>query len=167
MLNYLIGKQRNQSVANKWFAENIDALSEQFALVGDDGVSENPGKIIVKETDCSYLIWSSGRVGVQSMSSQLKLIKRQDIAGLIYNYIQPKLDKVVHKVEMDKGEIDSVVIAFGNKKSVTKAFKELADLVGLLDNYSVLKDFILSVHLCFGTKGIRQVWIASQFRMFC
>ncbi|KAE9555030.1 hypothetical protein FO519_001776 [Halicephalobus sp. NKZ332] len=128
LLNYLIGKQRNQSVANKWFAENIDALNEQFALVGDDGVSEDPGKIIVKETDYSFLIWSSGRVGVQSMLSQLKLIKRQDVVGLVYNYIQPKLDKVTHKVEMDKGEMDSVVVAFGNKKSVAKAFRELADL---------------------------------------
>ena len=167
MLNYLIGKQRNQSVANKWFAENIDTLSEQFALVGDDGVSENPGKVIVKETDCSFLIWSSGRVGVQSMTSQLKLIKRQDVAGLVYNYIQPKLDKVIHKVEMDKGEMDSVVIAFGNKKSVAKAFKELADLVSSFKIILFSIVLPLLVHLCFGTERIRQVWIACQFRMFC
>uniref|UniRef100_A0AC34Q1Z0 PAT complex subunit CCDC47 n=1 Tax=Panagrolaimus sp. JU765 TaxID=591449 RepID=A0AC34Q1Z0_9BILA len=153
LINYLIGKQRNQNVANKWFAENIDGLSEQFSLVGDDGVSENPGRTVVKETDYSFLVWSSGRVGVQGMLSQLKLIKRQDLAGLIYNYIQPTYDRVIHKVEMDKGEMDSIILAFGNKRSVAKAYKEMADLSTYaverksLDKFGLPSNFALYAEL--------------------
>lgn len=111
-MNYFIGKQRNQSLAYRWFDDNVGILKEQFALVGDDGVSENPDGTLIKETDSSYLVWCSGRVGVSGMLSQLKLIKRQDVIGIVYNWIKPKMDRVIHKVDLDKGEIDLIIFVW-------------------------------------------------------
>jgi hypothetical protein len=127
-VNYFIGKQRNQSLAYRWFDENIELLRDQFALVGDDGISENPDGTLIKETDSSYLVWCSGRVGVSGMLSQMKLVKRQDVIGMVYNWFRPKTDRVIHKIDLDKNEIDPVVFVMGNKKSVAKAVKDYTDL---------------------------------------
>lgn len=86
----------------------------------------------MKETEYSYLIWSTGRVGVQGMLSQLKLLKRQDLMGVVLNKFTPRADRVIHKVELDLGEMDTFVLAFGLRKSLTKCFKEYTDLVGFL-----------------------------------
>uniref|UniRef100_A0A7E4V2D0 PAT complex subunit CCDC47 n=1 Tax=Panagrellus redivivus TaxID=6233 RepID=A0A7E4V2D0_PANRE len=128
MLNYLHGRQRNQSIANQWFQDVEPNLTDQFALVGDDGTSSNPEGGLLKETDYSYVLWCSGRVGVQGLLCQLRMIKRQDVIGLVYNWYKPRTDKVTYKFELDSGELDPIVLVLGNKKNVTKAVKELADL---------------------------------------
>uniref|UniRef100_A0A915EUC9 PAT complex subunit CCDC47 n=1 Tax=Ditylenchus dipsaci TaxID=166011 RepID=A0A915EUC9_9BILA len=48
---------------------------------------------------------------------------------LATNFVRPKLDRVVHKVDLDKGEMDSFVLIFGNRKSVLRAVKDMADCV--------------------------------------
>jgi hypothetical protein len=87
---------------------------------------------MMKETEYNYLIWSTGRVGVQGMLSQLKLLKRQDLLGVVLNKFTPRADRVVHKVELDQGEMDTFVLAFGLRKSLVKLFKDYTDLVCLL-----------------------------------
>lgn len=58
MINYMIGRSRNQAIANSWFQDVSTLLQEQFTVVGDDGVSEEPGEgNLIKETDSTYLIW--------------------------------------------------------------------------------------------------------------
>lgn len=147
VLNYMYGKMRNQNTAHKWFAENLPLLQRHFALAGDDGVSSEPeGGQLLKDTDCSYSVWCSGRAGVQGMLTQIKLIKRQDLLGVIMQTFKPKADRVIHKLDLDKNEMDSIVIIFGQKKSVTKMVKELADLVGeivVVFNEFVFRIFIL------------------------
>lgn len=100
----------------------------------------------MKETENNYLIWSSGRVGCQGlrhvlissigqfsgMLSQLKLLKRQDLMGMALNKFRPKSDCVVHRIELDSGEMDTFVIAVGIRKTLIKLFKEYTDLVGCL-----------------------------------
>ncbi|VDN42281.1 unnamed protein product [Gongylonema pulchrum] len=58
MLNYAVGRAKNQSIANKWFMDVTPLLEEQFTLVGDDGTSENCREgHMHKETDSVYTIW--------------------------------------------------------------------------------------------------------------
>lgn len=83
----------------------------------------------MKETDSSYAIWCSGRAGCQSMFTQIKLKKRQDLLSYAIDLFYPKYDRFVHKIELDKNEIDSYVIIFGQRKPVINAVKELTDLV--------------------------------------
>ena len=49
------------------------------------------------------------------------------------NIVRPTLDRVVHKIDMDPGEMDSFVLIFGQRKSVLRAVKEMHDLVFLLN----------------------------------
>lgn len=86
---------------------------------------------MMKETEYNYLIWSTGRVGCRGMLSQLKLLKRQDLLGVVLNKFQPKSDRVVHKVELDVGEMDTFVFAVGVRKNLIKLFKEYSDLVSI------------------------------------
>jgi hypothetical protein len=64
------------------------------------------------------------------MHVQLKLLKRQDLVGVISQLIRPKYDRVIVRVELDNNEMDSFVMAIGQRKSVVKLVKEMADLVG-------------------------------------
>lgn len=128
--NFLLGKTKNYALASEWNARTQEVLRDQFALVGDDGISQEPvGGQMIKDTEYAYSIWSSGRVGVQSMLSSLKLLKRQDLMGVFVNLVSPKKDRVVHKVDMDPGDLDTFVIAFGSRKSLAKVVKDYYDLV--------------------------------------
>lgn len=105
-------------------------MEQQFALVGDDGLTQEPiGGRLVCETDYSYTVWCSGRIGCQGMLTQIRLIKRQDLVGWSLNLFQPKNDRVTHKITLDKNEIDTFVLIFGNRKNVSKTVKDMWDLV--------------------------------------
>ncbi|KAI6240149.1 Coiled-coil domain-containing protein 47 [Aphelenchoides fujianensis] len=128
-LNFIYGKSRNHSLANNWYAYSHPILEQNFALVGDDGTSqEATGGHMMKDTEYSYSIWSSGRAGVQGMLSQLKLLKRQDLVGIVINRFNPRSDKIVHRVELDPNEMDTFVMAFGVRKSLVKLAKDYTDL---------------------------------------
>lgn len=129
ILNYLYGKSKNYSIAHKWFISNCGRLEKQFALVGDDGIAQDEiTSQIIRETEFSYSIWCTGRVGCKGMLTQLKLSKRQDLLGVALNLIRPMPDKVIHKIDLEPGEMDSFVIIFGQRKGVQKAVKEMNDL---------------------------------------
>uniref|UniRef100_A0A1I8BQW1 PAT complex subunit CCDC47 n=1 Tax=Meloidogyne hapla TaxID=6305 RepID=A0A1I8BQW1_MELHA len=112
-----------------WFSDNREKLEQQFALVGDDGTStEEMEGHLIRETEFSYTVWSTGRTGCKGMLTQIKLRKRQDLLGILLNIVRPQLDRVVHKIDMDPGEMDSFVLIFGQRKSVLRAVKEMHDL---------------------------------------
>nr|CAD2155148.1 unnamed protein product [Meloidogyne enterolobii] len=129
VINYLYGKTKNYSIALKWFSDNREKLEQQFALVGDDGTStEEMEGHLIRETEFSYTVWSTGRTGCKGMLTQIKLRKRQDLLGILLNIIRPQPDRVVHKIDMDPNEMDSFVLIFGQRKSVLRAVKEMHDL---------------------------------------
>lgn len=66
------------------------------------------------------------------MLTQIKLIKRQDLVGFTANFFRPKSDRVIHKIDLERGEMDSFVLIFGNKKSVLRAVKDYEDLVSFI-----------------------------------
>ncbi|XGW18616.1 hypothetical protein V3C99_002880 [Haemonchus contortus] len=130
LLNYVIGRNTNQSMALEWFDNVRGLLEQQFALVGDDGVNAYPesGAAVQRETDCSYTVWCSGRIGVNGMLIQIRTMKRQDLMSRIMGFFTPQKDVITFKLELDPGELDSFVMIFGQKKSVVKQYKEMLDL---------------------------------------
>ncbi|KAL6727547.1 hypothetical protein Aduo_009416 [Ancylostoma duodenale] len=130
LLNYVIGRNTNQSLALEWFDNVRGLLEQQFALVGDDGVNEYPesSAAVQRETDCSYTVWCSGRVGVNGMLIQIKTMKRQDLMSRIMGFFSPQKDRITFKLELDPGELDSFVMVFGQKKAVVKQYKDMLDL---------------------------------------
>ncbi|VDN06760.1 unnamed protein product [Thelazia callipaeda] len=173
MINYVIGRSKNQSIANKWFMAATPFLEEQFTLVGDDGTSEELREgHMHKDTDSTYTIWCTGRVGCQGMLITLKLLKRQDLIHVILNFIRPKQDKVIIRIDVDHSEMDSFVFAIGHRKSVTKAVKEMMDLSMFtverkgLDKVGLSSSIVVYAEIFEAVNAIIDPTILSVFRKY-
>ena len=100
LINYVIGKQCNQTLATQWFEAHQELLQEQFSLVGDDGTDTalTGRSQFVKETDSTISLWCSGRQGVLGMLVQMKLLKRQDLISVVSQLVRPRYDHVVSEM---------------------------------------------------------------------
>uniref|UniRef100_W8BR42 PAT complex subunit CCDC47 n=1 Tax=Ceratitis capitata TaxID=7213 RepID=W8BR42_CERCA len=126
--NFFAGKTKNARLAQLWFNTHKGLLDDNFVLVGDDGKQENENPGLMKESESLYTLWCSGRTCCEGMLVELKMIKRQDLVALISGLIRPQQDQVHIKVEMTRGVMDSFVFCVGSRKTITKVFKEYADL---------------------------------------
>lgn len=137
-INFIVGKSRNQKLANAWFNTHKSLLHHNFARVGgagDDGKqsTENSGQQnnndnigLQKESENVYTLWCSGRTSVEGMLVELKFIKRQDMIGVVSQLIRPSCDQLLVKVHMD--EMDSFVFALATKKTAARLTKEMTDI---------------------------------------
>lgn len=127
--NFFMGRSKNFRLANLWFTTHKQLLDENFVLVGDDGKLEieNPG--LIKESESVYTLWCSGRTCVEGMLVELRMIKRQDLVSLLAGFMRPTQDQIHIKTEISKESSDSFVFSVGTKKTITKFYKDLDDLV--------------------------------------
>lgn len=126
--NFFFGKSKNSKLAHLWLNTHRSLLEDNFVLVGDDGKMENENPGLNKESESLYTLWCSGRTCCEGMLVELKMIKRQDLVALVAGLMRPQQDQIHIKVEISKDSMDSFVFSVGSKKTVTKFFKELADL---------------------------------------
>ncbi|KAI6072589.1 Coiled-coil domain-containing protein 47 [Aix galericulata] len=108
IMNYIIGKNKNNRLAHAWFNTHRELLESNFALVGDDGTSKeatSTGKLN-QENEHIYNLWCSGRVCCEGMLIQLKQIK----------------------VTMNDEDMDTYVFAVGTRKALVRLQKEMQDL---------------------------------------
>lgn len=129
-LNFFTGKSRNQKIANQWFNAHIGLLESQFALVGDDGTQniEDIQEPIIKESENVFSFWCSGRICCEGMLVELKLLKRQDLVGVIANAIKPACDQIQIRVDMSSEDMDNFIFAVASKKTSLKLSKEIYDI---------------------------------------
>ena len=67
-----------------------------LAIPGDDGQGkEATSGILMKESENIYALWCSGRVCVEGMLVELKLLKRQDLINVMANLFKPCVDQIV------------------------------------------------------------------------
>ncbi|VDM23960.1 unnamed protein product [Hydatigera taeniaeformis] len=156
LVNYMHGRAANSRIAAAWFAAHEDLLSANFSLVGDDSSATPAGneekdtgkeseeksassKRLIRESDSLYTLWCSGRVACTGMMVELRLMKRQDLPSLLLYWLhRPKSgvsaasiasdDRVVVKVVLEDGEMDTWVMAVGVKRSITALTKDHFDL---------------------------------------
>lgn len=137
MGNFFYGKSKNYRLVNHWFQSHRAILEKNFALVGDDGTTtelpkhdENEIGTLIKESENSYALWCTGRLGCDGMLIQLKLIKRQDlINGLMMQFLKPQSDQIIISVEYpNPDEVDSFVFCLCNKKISQQMFNDYQDL---------------------------------------
>ncbi|KAG2460973.1 CCD47 protein, partial [Polypterus senegalus] len=130
IMNYMIGKNKNNRLAQAWFSSHRELLESNFALVGDDGTSKeavSSGKLN-QENEHIYNLWCSGRVCCEGMLIQLKFLKRQDLLNVLARMMRPACDQVQVKVTLNDEDMDTFVFAVGTKKSMTRLQKEMQDL---------------------------------------
>jgi len=129
-LNFFTGKTKNQKIANQWFDSHRDLLESQFSLVGDDG-SKNMDEIqepLTKESENLFSFWCSGRLCCEGMLVELRLLKRQDLVGVVANLMKPAHDQVHVRVELSAQDMDSFIFCLSTKKSSARLVKEMADI---------------------------------------
>ncbi|XP_040078687.2 PAT complex subunit CCDC47 [Ixodes scapularis] len=131
--NFVAGRNKNHRLASTWFNSHLSLLEENFSLVGDDGRKEleegNPsGGGLVKDSESAYTLWCSGRAGLEGMLVELRLVKRQDLLGLLSRLVRPVGDQIVVKVTMSPASMDNFVMCVACKKTGAKLMKGLADL---------------------------------------
>lgn len=133
MVNFFIGKAKNNTIAATWLHSHLDFLKTQFELVGDDPQNKAPESThqLLKESEHTYTFWCSGRVCCEGMLIELKLLKRQDLISIISNYMKPSNDQVIVSITME--HMDPFVLCAGNKKSIANLHKNMQD-VGLYCN---------------------------------
>ncbi|UYV60228.1 CCDC47 [Cordylochernes scorpioides] len=125
---FVLGRSRNHQLAQAWLQAHRPLLESNFALVGDDGRKDLEGSGgLVKESENVYTLWCSGRLCVEGMLVELKLLKRQDLLSMITNLIKPSTDQINVRVEMSADSMDSFVMCLGTKKSISKIAKEMQD----------------------------------------
>lgn len=137
--NYLVGRSKNSKLASLWLSTHKQILEENFVLVGDDGKVESSeeGTQFLKESESLYTLWCSGRTCCEGMLVELKMIKRQDLVSILADIMRPSLDQIHFKVEISKDAMDSFVFCVAAKRTGSRLFKELADLVSIcLIHYS-------------------------------
>lgn len=129
--NYFLGKSKNAKIANLWLSTHRSLLEDNFVLIGDDGKKENESAGFTKESESHYTLWCSGRTCCEGMLVELKMIKRQDLVAVLGDIMRPTQDQIHFKVEVSKDSMDSFVFCVASKKTATKFFKEITDLVSL------------------------------------
>ena len=71
-------------------------ILKKKSISGDDGQSkEATSGTLMKESENVYALWCSGRVCVEGMLVELKLLKRQDLINVMANLFKPCADQIV------------------------------------------------------------------------
>ncbi|XP_053374444.1 PAT complex subunit CCDC47-like [Mercenaria mercenaria] len=147
-LNFLAGKTKNSKLAQAWLTSHKQLLEDNFTIVGDDGTSkEVTSGTLMKESENVYALWCSGRMCVEGMLVELKLIKRQDLINVMSTMLKPAADQIVVKVSMDPA-MEKFCFCIAQKKVAAKMQKEYQDLSQFtekknLDKYSIPSSFQL------------------------
>ncbi|XP_005994663.1 PAT complex subunit CCDC47 [Latimeria chalumnae] len=130
IMNYIIGKNKNNRLAQVWFNNHRELLESNFALVGDDGTNKEATSTrkLNQENEHIYNLWCSGRVCCEGMLIQLKFLKRQDLLNVLARMMRPASDQVQIKVTMSDEDMDTYVFAAGTKKALLRLQKEMQDL---------------------------------------
>lgn len=130
--NYFIGRSKNSKLANLWLQTHRQLLEDNFASIGDEGNKENESPDgFVKESESIYTLWCSGRMCCEGMLVELKMIKRQDLVAIIADLMKPAQDQVHIRIELSKDVMDTFVFCVASRRTATKFFKEMYDLVSI------------------------------------
>jgi hypothetical protein len=83
---------------------------------------------LIKESDDTYSIWASGRVNCDGFLAQIKLQQRQDLLSILLSFMWPQTDSVTIVLQLGEADMDSIILAVGQRKTLTKMQQEYEDL---------------------------------------
>lgn len=130
--NYLVGRSKNSKIASLWLQTHRTLLEDNFIMIGDDTQKEREGPDgFIKESESVYTLWCSGRTCCEGMLIELKMIRRQDLVAVISDLLKPTQDQLHIKIELSPDVMDPFVFCVASKRTATKFFKEMYDLVSL------------------------------------
>merc|ERR1711936_899130 len=173
-LNFFTGKSKNQKMANQLFNAHRNSLESQFSLVGDDGTKnlEEIQEPLIKESENLFRFWCSGRICCEGMLVELRLLKRQDLVGVISNFMKPAHDQIHVRVDMSPEDMDSFIFCIASKKSSLRLSKEMADLATYCperrpaDKFDLPSNYFVMSEVAEVASAMLDAKIVSMFRKF-
>lgn len=129
--NYFMGRNKNSKLAHIWLSTHRTLLEDNFVLIGDDGGENEIPNTFMKESESLYTLWCSGRTCCEGMLVELKMLKRQDLVAVVSDIVKPAQDQLSIKIEISKDVMDTFVFFVGTKRTTTKYFKDMYDLVSI------------------------------------
>merc|ERR1711936_1514305 len=173
-LNFFTGKSKNQKMANQLFNAHRNSLESQFSLVGDDGTKnlEEIQEPLIKESENLFRFWCSGRICCEGMLVELRLLKRQDLVGVISNFMKPAHDQIHVRVDMSPEDMDSFIFCIASKKSSLRLSKEMADLATYCperrpaDKFDLPANYFIMSEVAEVASAMLDAKIVSMFRKF-
>eukprot|EP00731_Ephydatia_muelleri_P007955 Em0004g293a len=110
--------------------DHTELLQKNFSYVGDNGEGDLPNEgHVVKDSNNCFTVWCTGRTGCDWMMAQLRLQRRQDLFTLLLSLVRPSPDTVMLTFQPAADDMDNIVLALGQKKTILKQSKGLEDLV--------------------------------------
>lgn len=128
-INYMVGRSKNAHIAEQWFTDHQQVLTENFSLIGTGRSSENANdNVLIKESESQYSLYCSGRVGCDAMFVELRLIKRQDLVAVLAQLVRPQNDKIHIHMDISKDETDNFVLVVASKRAAMHLVRDTADI---------------------------------------
>lgn len=131
--NYIRGRAINETRAVAWaeaYCTTNSVFDSNFALLGPgDGDDE----LLIKESQCRYLLYASGRRYCASANATLNLRPRQDLLLSLWGVLFPSKDMLDVEVVMQEGSMPPMVLLIATKKLAKELTKNLVvGYIGLL-----------------------------------
>jgi len=128
ILNYVLGRVTNGTLAQRWFDAAESFLQTQFAMVGDGGEQSSESALeMAKEADHVYTLWCSGRNNMEGMLVTLRMVKRQDVFSQIHqNFVAPQTDRMIVRVTLDK--IEPMCLVVGRSHAIREIAENYPDI---------------------------------------
>ena len=134
LISFLIGRTKNSNLATIVHRSQRDILDRHFVLIGDNGQTRNTEtdeqitNNMQKESESFYVLWCSGRVSIESMLIELRLIKRQCLFNSLAALIKSINDMIVYTIDYSKDDMDTFVFCLARKRCVAKLHRDMTDL---------------------------------------
>ena len=160
LINFLVGRSKNARLAQILYRSQHDLLERNFTVVGDNGQTrtaeasaDDQTTQMLKESENLYVLWCSGRAGVESLLVELRFIKRQCIFNTVAAMIKSINDTVVFTIDYSKDDMETFVFCLAKKRCAAKLHRDMNDLSqfcaerknadrrGLSSNYQLLSEF--------------------------
>ncbi|CAJ0644312.1 12216_t:CDS:10 [Entrophospora sp. SA101] len=120
LINYFIGKIKNENIAKYWMSMNIQIFKHNFSLIGNEN-----GKALIKDGPADYLFYLSGRRNCKYIHGRItvKHDLLQTTTDFILTQFTPNvklIDTITYQIFMNDHDYDDFVFAV-TKKSASKS----------------------------------------------
>lgn len=166
--NYIRGRAVNEARAVAWaeaFATTDGLFDRNFALLGPgDGNDE----LLIKESQCRFLLYASGRRHCTSASATLNLRPRQDLLLTLWSVLFPSKDVLDVEVVMQEGAMPPMVLLVATKKLAKELTKELKVCLWSNHEFSHVAVFVHTnggtSSTCVSGRGVVGAWGGGHTR---
>lgn len=148
IINAIIGKIKNKSMADKFLAKNRQFFEEQYAHLGTEK-EYNPKStnIILRDSYNQFKLFSSGRVYVKWLLCDLIFKKRQDLISMLTSmFLFNERDKIL--IQSSVVPADDLPFVMGickknNVKNMKKSYDELEKFTDVIENEHLNYNLVL------------------------